>query len=261
MLILIGFGFTISEGQNGQKVKKILDHDRCAALRQGDILLSINGYDLTPLSHLDVVEVLKQCPLEDPTEFMIKRKKRSQTKSSQQQQHSLANVTTDSNADSASTMAANEMYLDSGIMANNSNINNGGNSHGVNGNGMYQKAPPMEVFYQNQAQVAQAQAQIAAEAAAAAMAADNLKNVPESINFNGNMFDTSTGGSENFYINQEAENIYRINTQQQLQPRTTASVISSPDFGQYNLEAATSGFYSAANLDTLNTFNNMIKVS
>jgi hypothetical protein len=41
-------------------VKKILDIDRCGALRQGDILMSINGRDLSVMSHLDVVEALKQ---------------------------------------------------------------------------------------------------------------------------------------------------------------------------------------------------------
>ena len=33
-----GFGFTISDGNTGQKVKKILDEDRCGNLRQGDLL-------------------------------------------------------------------------------------------------------------------------------------------------------------------------------------------------------------------------------
>jgi hypothetical protein len=41
-------------------VNKILDIDRCGALRQGDILMSINGRDLSVMSHLDVVEALKQ---------------------------------------------------------------------------------------------------------------------------------------------------------------------------------------------------------
>ncbi len=41
-------------------MNKILDIDRCGALRQGDILMSINGRDLSVMSHLDVVEALKQ---------------------------------------------------------------------------------------------------------------------------------------------------------------------------------------------------------
>nr|XP_027202719.1 membrane-associated guanylate kinase, WW and PDZ domain-containing protein 2-like [Dermatophagoides pteronyssinus] len=75
-----GFGFTISEGHNGQKVKKILDIERCCSLRQGDILISINGMDLQQLQHLDVVELLKQCPVNESTEFMVKRKKRFRSK-------------------------------------------------------------------------------------------------------------------------------------------------------------------------------------
>lgn len=74
-MYFLGFGFTISEGHNGQKVKKILDLERCCALRQGDILLSINGIDLTTLLHHNVVETLKQCQIDTPTEFIIKRKK------------------------------------------------------------------------------------------------------------------------------------------------------------------------------------------
>lgn len=61
-------------------MKKILDTERCCSLKQGDILLSINGIDLTTLTHLDVVETLKQCQIDQPTEFMIKRKKRFRSK-------------------------------------------------------------------------------------------------------------------------------------------------------------------------------------
>lgn len=84
----LGFGFTISEGHNGQKVKKILDLNRCCSLRQGDILLSINGIDLTTMTHLSVVETLKQCTLDQATEFMIKRKKRFRSKTPTQPEES-----------------------------------------------------------------------------------------------------------------------------------------------------------------------------
>jgi hypothetical protein len=61
-------------------VKKILDIDRCGALRQGDILMSINGRDLSVMSHLDVVEALKQCPIDESAVLMVKRKKRFRSK-------------------------------------------------------------------------------------------------------------------------------------------------------------------------------------
>jgi len=61
-------------------VKKILDIDRCGALRQGDILMSINGHDLSVMSHLDVVEALKQCPIDESALLVVKRKKRFRSK-------------------------------------------------------------------------------------------------------------------------------------------------------------------------------------
>ncbi|CAG2168782.1 unnamed protein product, partial [Oppiella nova] len=75
-----GFGFTISDAHSGQKVKKILDVDRCGALRQGDILMSINGCDLSDMSHLEVVDALKQCPIDESAVLMVKRKKRFRSK-------------------------------------------------------------------------------------------------------------------------------------------------------------------------------------
>lgn len=55
-----GFGFTISDGGPGfQRVKKILDFDRCGPLRQGDILAVVNGTDVSSLSHIQVVSIIK----------------------------------------------------------------------------------------------------------------------------------------------------------------------------------------------------------
>lgn len=72
-----GFGFTISDATNGQKVKKILDTKRCGALRQGDLLASVNGIDLFNLNHIEVVEVLKNhCQIGEETRFIVKRFKR-----------------------------------------------------------------------------------------------------------------------------------------------------------------------------------------
>lgn len=75
-----GFGFTISDAHSGQKVKKILDIDRCGALKQGDILMSINGCDLSDMSHLEVVDALKLCPIDESAVLMVKRKKRFRSK-------------------------------------------------------------------------------------------------------------------------------------------------------------------------------------
>lgn len=58
----LGFGFTIADSACGQRVKKILDRQRCKNLLEGDILLDINDISLRSLTHDDVVQVLKNCP-------------------------------------------------------------------------------------------------------------------------------------------------------------------------------------------------------
>lgn len=75
-----GFGFTISDGNTGQKVKKILDEDRCGNLKQGDLLYSVNGVNLAALPHTRVVDVLKECPIGESSVMVVKRKKRFRSK-------------------------------------------------------------------------------------------------------------------------------------------------------------------------------------
>lgn len=79
-----GFGFTISDAINGQKVKKILDVKRCGLLKQGDLLASVNGIDLANLNHIEVVDVLKNhCQIGEETRFTVKRFKRLQNKTTE----------------------------------------------------------------------------------------------------------------------------------------------------------------------------------
>ena len=59
----MGFGFTIADSIYGQKVKQILDRPRCKILQEGDILVDINGVNVKDLTHGEVVQVLKNCPL------------------------------------------------------------------------------------------------------------------------------------------------------------------------------------------------------
>lgn len=69
-----GFGFTIAESNLwGQKVKKILDRKCCKNLQEGDILLTINNIDIKNLTHNDVVQVLKDCPIGQETILRIQR--------------------------------------------------------------------------------------------------------------------------------------------------------------------------------------------
>jgi hypothetical protein len=70
-----GFGFTVADSPSGQRVKAIVDKHRCQDLCENDLLLSINGQDLTGKQHADVVEVLIKCSKEIETIFVIRRGK------------------------------------------------------------------------------------------------------------------------------------------------------------------------------------------
>ncbi|KAM7344489.1 membrane associated guanylate kinase, WW and PDZ domain containing protein magi isoform 1-T2 [Cochliomyia hominivorax] len=69
----MGFGFTITDSSYGQKVKKILDRSCCHQLQEGDILLEINDIVVRNKSHVDVVQILKDCSKTEPTLVKIQR--------------------------------------------------------------------------------------------------------------------------------------------------------------------------------------------
>lgn len=69
----MGFGFTIADCTYGQKVKKILDRQRCKNLLENDILLSINSVNVRDMSHGDVVQVLKDCPRNKESTIYVQR--------------------------------------------------------------------------------------------------------------------------------------------------------------------------------------------
>lgn len=73
----MGFGFTIADDSlhNYQKVKQILDKERCLYLLEGDILLEINGISLINLTHNQVVDILKECKKGQETRIKLKRNK------------------------------------------------------------------------------------------------------------------------------------------------------------------------------------------
>ncbi len=58
-----GFGFTIADSIHGHRVKKILYPSRCPGLCEGDILCEINGLNVRRISHVDIVGVLRDCPV------------------------------------------------------------------------------------------------------------------------------------------------------------------------------------------------------
>lgn len=69
----LGFGFTIADSACGQRVKKILDYQRCKNLMEGDILIEINDISLINMSHDDVVLVLKNCPYNSEANITVQR--------------------------------------------------------------------------------------------------------------------------------------------------------------------------------------------
>lgn len=70
-----GFGFTIADSIQGQKVKKILDNETCKNVFVNDILLQINDINVKQMSHSQVVEVLKDCPKSSETSIKVLRSK------------------------------------------------------------------------------------------------------------------------------------------------------------------------------------------
>lgn len=69
----MGFGFTIADSAHGQKVKKILDRQRCKNLMEGDILVNINDINVRNMCHSEVVQVLKDCPRAEEALIYVQR--------------------------------------------------------------------------------------------------------------------------------------------------------------------------------------------
>lgn len=69
----MGFGFTIADSAYGQKVKKILDRQRCKNLMEGDILVDINTINVRNMCHGEVVQVLKDCARNQEATVTVQR--------------------------------------------------------------------------------------------------------------------------------------------------------------------------------------------
>ena len=57
----------------GPVVKQIMDHPRCAQLREGDIILEVNGEKVNNYVHSDLVTVLKRCGKGNQANFTVLR--------------------------------------------------------------------------------------------------------------------------------------------------------------------------------------------
>ncbi|KAG8450871.1 hypothetical protein GDO86_003222 [Hymenochirus boettgeri] len=68
-----GFGFAIADSTMGQKVKMILDSQWCPGLQKGDVIKEIYHQNVQNLTHIQVVEVLKQFPIGAEVPLLILR--------------------------------------------------------------------------------------------------------------------------------------------------------------------------------------------
>uniref|UniRef100_A0A8C1SS95 Membrane-associated guanylate kinase, WW and PDZ domain-containing protein 1 n=1 Tax=Cyprinus carpio TaxID=7962 RepID=A0A8C1SS95_CYPCA len=68
-----GFGFTIADCNGGQRVKQILEAQGCPGLCEGDLIVEINQQSALTLSHTQVVELLKECPVGAEATLVVQR--------------------------------------------------------------------------------------------------------------------------------------------------------------------------------------------
>ena len=54
-------------------VKQIMDAPRCAQLREGDVIMEVNGERVQDFLHSDLVTVLKRCPKGNQAKFTVLR--------------------------------------------------------------------------------------------------------------------------------------------------------------------------------------------
>uniref|UniRef100_S4RD83 PDZ domain-containing protein n=1 Tax=Petromyzon marinus TaxID=7757 RepID=S4RD83_PETMA len=81
-----GFGFTIADSPSGQRIKQILDSRRGLELREGDLILEINGRSVRECSHMDVVTLLKECATGAQASMLLQRGEVDLPAASQMQQ-------------------------------------------------------------------------------------------------------------------------------------------------------------------------------
>ncbi|KAG5847915.1 hypothetical protein ANANG_G00131290 [Anguilla anguilla] len=70
-----GFGFSVAGGPagGGQRVKRIVDHPRCRGLKEGDVLVEVNGRNVQSMTHDQVVALLSQCAKGSKVTMLVQR--------------------------------------------------------------------------------------------------------------------------------------------------------------------------------------------
>ena len=77
-----GYGFTMAETAQGQRVKSVHYPDQCPNLLEGDIILEVDGQNIRMMSHDQVLQILKGHPRGYKTTMIVSRsspKHRSRT--------------------------------------------------------------------------------------------------------------------------------------------------------------------------------------
>ncbi|CAJ0558059.1 unnamed protein product, partial [Mesorhabditis spiculigera] len=78
-----GFGFTIADNANGQRVRKIIYPAQCPNLLEGDVICELDGRDVRGVSHTQLVDMLRELPVGHRGRLAVRRisatKNRSRT--------------------------------------------------------------------------------------------------------------------------------------------------------------------------------------
>ncbi|XP_051911373.1 membrane-associated guanylate kinase, WW and PDZ domain-containing protein 2a isoform X4 [Hippocampus zosterae] len=68
-----GFGFTIADGADGQRVKQVLEPAGCPGVSEGDLIVEINKQAVLGFTHAQVVDLLKECAVGAETCLVVQR--------------------------------------------------------------------------------------------------------------------------------------------------------------------------------------------
>ncbi|GMT25321.1 hypothetical protein PFISCL1PPCAC_16618 [Pristionchus fissidentatus] len=130
-----GFGFTIAESVNGQRVKNILYPAQCPNLSEGDVIVELDGRDVRSVGHRQLVEMLRECPLGYRGKLLVRRaspkQSRSRTPTAAFRYGEARATPAPSLAPRSKTPAPNSRNNSEGLY--------GTVNGGVNGGGMYQR--------------------------------------------------------------------------------------------------------------------------
>ncbi|CAP26289.1 Protein CBR-MAGI-1, partial [Caenorhabditis briggsae] len=100
-----GFGFTIADNLNGQRIKKIIFPSQCPNLMEGDTIVELDGRNVRPIPHTQLVDMLRERPIGYRGKLVVKRgspKTRSRTPSAAFRYGEPQSTMTDSAASAAS---------------------------------------------------------------------------------------------------------------------------------------------------------------